>query len=126
MADSIEADRIVHIFGKVSVRVGENPIILVEKIDFIDEKKSETNEKQTINTKPETMGNVKKVYLRFDLTNKKLVDEVGQILSGYPGESPAFVQYNNKLYNLNVEVEASMALVAELSGVVGENNVKVI
>ena len=59
-------------------------------------------------------------------TMQFIVDEVGQILAGYPGDSPAFVQYNNKLYNLNVEVEPSMALLAELSGIVGENTVKVI
>ena len=128
-ADSLSSDRIVHIFGKLSVRVGEKPIILIEKIEYMDEKDKTNNSATQTNIQYKenlTEQQIKKVYLKFDLTNKKLVSEIGEIMACYPGESPAFVQFNNKLYSLNVCVEPSNALVAELSGIIGIENIKVI
>ena len=125
-----EADRIVHIVGKVSVRVGENPIILIENIDYLDENHAETETKVDVKTafvqesKPE-QEKIKKVYLQFDITNQSLVNTLNDIFSGYPGKSPVFVQYNKKLYPLGFNVEPSNALVAEISRIVGQDNIKI-
>ena len=75
--------------------------------------------------KPE-QEKIKKVYLQFDITNQALVGTLGEIIAGYPGKSPVLVQYNKKLYPLGFFVEPSNALVAEISRVVGANNIKII
>lgn len=129
--DTLSADRIVHISGKISVRVGEKPIILVEKLDYLDEKKSENTEapkKANVFGEEKKQEEVRKknIYLQFDITNDALVKEIDSILSGYPGDSKISVQYNRKLYPLDITAEPSNSLVAELSLVIGENNIKII
>ena len=125
---SLEADRIVHINGKVSIRVGEKPIILIESISYLDEQKTESPIKtQTIvGAQVEEQAPVKKVYLQFDITNQTLVNTLHEIISGYPGNSPVLVQYNKKLYPLGCFVEPSNALVAEISRVIGQGNIKIL
>jgi DNA polymerase-3 subunit alpha len=129
---TLEADRIVHINGKVSIRVGEKPIILIESISYLDEKKTE-NSTQNQETKTALMSEpepqeekVKKVYLQFDITNQVLVNTLNEIVSGYEGKSPVLVQYNKKLYPLGCYVEPSNALVSEISRVIGASNIKII
>ena len=128
---TLEADRIVHINGKISIRVGEKPIILIENISYLDEQSAETEVKQE--TKPVfaqenkvEQVKIKKVYLQFDITNQLLVNTLNEIISGYPGRSPVLVQYNKKLYPLGLSVEPSNALVAEISRIIGQDNIKII
>ncbi len=130
-AESLQTDRIVHINGKLSVRVGERPIILIENISYLDEKTAKpapkTSEKQVFVDAPKPeQEKIKKVYLQFDITNQALVGTLGEIIAGYPGKSPVLVQFNKKLYPLGFFVEPSNALVAEISRVVGANNIKII
>ena len=128
---TLESDRIVHILGKVSIRVGEKPIILIENISYLDEKQTQTEQKQE--TKPvfvqeskQEEQRIKKVYFQFDITNQTLVSTLNEIISSYPGKSPTFVQYNKKLYPLGLNVEPSNALVAEISRIIGPDNIKII
>ena len=123
------SDRIVHITGRLSIRVGDKPIILVEGLEYLDEKKAEDlkqpQEKAVFGeTKKEEP--TKKVYLKFDITNASLVSTLGDILSCYQGLCPVFVQYNKKLYNLGFSVEPTNSLVAEISSIIGEANIKII
>ena len=64
--------------------------------------------------------------MQFDIENQHLKDQVFEILSGYPGDTETFVQFNRKLYSLGALVSISPALKSELAMVVGENNIKVI
>ena len=128
---TLESDRIVQITGKISIRVGEKPIILIENIKYLDEKSAEPIEqKQDAKTafvqevKPE-QEKLKKVYLQFDITNQNLVETLNDIVSSYPGKSPVFVQYNRKLYPLGFNVEPTNAMVAEISRVIGQDNIKI-
>ncbi len=130
-AETLTADRIVHIKGRVSIRVGDKPIIIVESLDYLDEKKHLDNTKQSENKavfgeskKVEEV--IQKVYLRFDVNNKQLVSEVGDILSCYSGKCPVFVQHDKKLYNLGVSVAPSSTLEAEIASVIGEGNIKIL
>lgn len=126
---TLETDRIVHINGKISVRVGEKPIILIEGISYLDEKAKPA---ETISAKPEFMAEkqeqikTKKVYLQFDITNQTIVNTLSEIMSAYIGDSPVLVQFNKKLYPLGLTVEPSNALVAEVSSIIGANNIKVL
>lgn len=129
-AESLQADRIVHINGKVSVRVGEKPIILIENISYLDEKTAVQTAKPDLKTafvqETKQEEKVKKVYLQFDITNQVLVNTLNEIVSGYPGKSPVLVQFNKKIYPLGYFVEPSNALVAEISRIIGRDNIKII
>ena len=131
-ADSLENDRIVHVLGKISVRVGEKPIILIENMDFLDARPTEENVLKPEKAEKEVFGEnskqvkPKKIYLKFDLKNKDMVSDVSAILLSYPGESPVQVQFNGKLYDLGVSAEPSTSLEAELYTVLGGENVKII
>ena len=127
---SLDADRIVHINGKVSIRVGEKPIILIESISYLDEHKNETatvEQKSTFvaDEKP-AQEQIKKVYMQFDITNQNLVNTLSEIISGYAGKSPVLVQYNKKLYPMGCYVEPTNAFVAEISSIIGQGNIKII
>lgn len=129
LASELETDRIVHINGKVSIRVGDKPIIICEKFEFLDTKQEEPVVKQT---EKEVFGEeqvaevIRKVYLKFDLGNKNKIDDVSSILSSYPGNSCVFVQHGGKLYDLKTLVDPCRALEAELASVIGSENIKII
>ncbi len=129
MTSELENDRIVHINGKVSVRVGDKPIIIIEKCEFLDRKHEEPIVEIT---KKEIFGEekkaevIRKVYLKFDLSSKEKIDEVSSILSSYPGTSAVFVQHGGKLYDLKTMVDPSKTLEAELAVVIGSENIKII
>ena len=128
-AESLTEDRIVHITGRVSIRVGDKPIILVENLEYLDEKKAEEIQKpqeKAVFGESKPVEKVKNVYLKFDITDAKLVETLGEILSCYQGASPVFVQYNKKLYNLGFSVEPTTSLIAEVSSIIGDANIKII
>ncbi len=129
-AEILETDRIVHINGKISIRVGEKPSILIEKLDFLDEKPAEqlknNDSLKVFGEEKKREEKVSKVYMQFNINDKELVSVVCEILSNYPGKSPVFVQYDKKLFNLKASIEPSNALIAELSAIIGENNIKII
>jgi DNA polymerase III alpha subunit len=130
-AETLAEDRIAHINGKISIRVGEKPIILIESIDFLDEaevaekKEEEKKFAQPVQTQP-VIEKPKTVYLQFNIRDRALVATLQEIFLGYPGKSPVKVQFDRKLYPMNVTVEATNSLKAEVSSVIGEDNIKII
>lgn len=132
ISETLNVDRIVHINGRVSIRVGEKPIILVESIDYLDEKKpvdkQENANKDKVfgETKHEETIKVPKVYLRFNIKNDSLFSNIDDVLSGYIGNSPVFAQFEGKLYDLKRKVDASTSLKAEISSIIGEENIKIL
>ena len=129
LAEELDVDKIVHITGKVSIRVGDRPIIIVSTLDFLDnsQKEDETPKKK----QPQVFGEeakkeeVKKIYMRFDLKNQSLVDQVSEVLGFYEGNSPVIVQHNGKLYDIHIFSEPSNTLIAEIGAIIGIDNIKV-
>ncbi len=120
LKDEIEVDRICKIIGKVNVRSGENPVIILEKLDDFDSFKQKNNiQKQEEKPKVEP-----KLYLRFDVTNENLRNEVYNILENYIGATKILVRCSktNNLYQLPKTVNVSKALLYELYNSIGENN----
>lgn len=113
-------DNFVLIKGKVSIREGEKPIVLVEEL--LPWKLEDNVEKQT--EKPKT----KKVYLKFSLEDKSLLYKVNEILVNYKGQCPVFVQCStqNKLFGLKYKVDASNSLVNELCSVLDFDCIKIV
>ena len=130
IAETLENDKIVHINGKISIRVGDRPIIIATNIEFLDDRDKQKNVAPT-KKQPQIFGEdakkeePKKIYLRLDLRNKDVVDDICEILYCYEGNSPVFVQHQNKLYDMQIFSDASNSLVAELSALIGPENIKI-
>ena len=126
----LEQDRIVHINGRLSIRVGEKPIILIEKIDYLDKKAdlTKTNaseQSQVFGMEKQVEEKIPKVYLKFDLNNQELVATIGEVIECYQGKSPVMVQHEKKLYNLGFKANPTNSFVAEISEIIGAENIKI-
>ena len=55
-----------------------------------------------------------------------VISNIDDVLSGYIGNSPVFAQFEGKLYDLKRKVDASTSLKAEISSIIGEENIKIL
>lgn len=120
--DLLTTDQIVTIEGKLSLRVGEPPIIIAEKLRFWDTLSASQD------VKPMQIGEEKpkqRLYLKYDIEDSKTNKEILDILSMAAGDTDVFVQSNGQLYNMNISVNPTMTMVSELKYVLGENSVKI-
>jgi len=129
--NKLAEDVMVQVSGRVSIRDGENPIIISDKIIFVDDEKKQSTEVQQ--KKKLTFGldeqpKVKeiKMYLRFDLADENLKKSVRELLDIYPGNTKILVQHEKKLYTFGASIDPCKALISELSVLIGENNIKVL
>lgn len=129
LRDELYEDVIVEVFGRLSIRSGERPIIIMEKMNFVEHENNQedvkTEKKIVFNDIEETKKNVR-LYMQFNIENEILKNKVFEILSAYPGDADSFVQFNKKLYSMGAAVNPSSALVNELKYVLGNENVKVL
>ena len=129
----LDVDRIAHIKGRLSIRVGDKPIILIEKIDYLDKKANNSNLQDSSNGQSQVFGDAKEkeekvpnVYMKFDITDNELVSTISEIVSCYQGKCPVFVQHEKKLYPLGVKANPSNSFVAEISEIIGSDSIKII
>ena len=128
--DEIEVDRILTIEGKVSLRVGENPIIIAEKLSFWDDK-SITQETTAVEPQSNpvinetTEAKPTKLFLRYNKDNERLNGMILDILSVIKGNMDCIVQSDGKLYNMGLKVGINPAIMSELEYVLGKENIKV-
>ena len=106
-------DGLVTIRGKVSIREGKSPVIIIESMQSWE---------RVENSQPISE---KKVYLRFDTQNSNLSYQVKEIASNYPGISPIVIKCTSSgnVFSFNVKVDINNYLVNELIGLLGESNV---
>ena len=106
--------------GKVSLREGENPSILLDDIAFWDEEERNDTKSQQEQVK------VKTLYLKFDTTNENLQKAILSTLMDHRGVSPVIVKCSktNKAYKLPVTVTYNNLLEYELLVNVPEDCIK--
>ncbi len=127
--DNLLEDVIVTVDGRLSLREGERPIIILDKIEFLDSNREEEDVQSTgkiIFNDTSLQEKPKNLYVQFDINDESIKKNVFEILGGYPGKTQTFVQFNKKLYSLNHNVQECQALLSELGNLLGENNVKLI
>lgn len=112
--DLLVEDAMVTVKGKISIREGKSPIVVVDCV--IPWKKAEVEQKEE-----------KKVYLRFDTKNIDVYNQVKKIASSYPGECPIVIRClsTKQVFSFNAKVECNNYLVNELVGLLGEDNIVV-
>ena len=106
-------DSLVTIHGKLSIRSGEKPVVLVDNItQWVLDTNTEEKKIQTL-------------YLKYDVSNIAIHDDIYKTLSNYPGESPVVVvDLNNKPFKLNLRVNASSFLINELHAFLQDEFIK--
>ena len=69
---------------------------------------------------------VKKICLYFDITDKALYSDLAEILSAYPGADEAYIRslHDGKLYPLGAFVRIEEPMLAELTGLLGKDRIK--
>ena len=112
----LNEDNMVTIIGKLNIRDGEKPTVIVEEI--IPWK---SNKLVQDDIKAE------KLYLKFDLNDIKLYNSVINILSSYPGNSEVIVKCSatGNVFKMNRKVKPTHHLLVELLGVLPESDVVV-
>ena len=116
----LKEDQFVKIEGKLSLREGQNPIIIAEKISFA----TSEQEKPIVEELPKEQ----KLYLKFDVNDKNTYSKVEEILSSYPGTSQIVIkdELTSSVFMLkNRNVKINDGLINELIGELGEKNVVV-
>ena len=111
----LKEDIFVEIKGKLSLREGQNPIIVVDKINQVEKE-------ERAEVKPE----IQKLCLRFDTSNSHTYKAVESILCSYPGLAQVFIRdlkTGTAFIMKNRSVKITDALINELIGVLGEENV---
>ncbi len=105
-------DEIIYINGKLSIRVGKEPIIMLERMSLM---KNDVKEEQKTD---------KTLYLKYNMQDK-ISDKVNLILNIYQGEYLVVVRNtaDNKAYKLPKKVNCNNHLINELIGLLGEENV---
>ena len=111
--NKIEQDNIVEIKGKLQIRDGREPSIMVEHIEPILEQKVEKVEQ--VNDKKSCLG------LKFEGDFDE--EELYEILSAYPGDITVFVKSNGKAFKCPITVRNCKGLVTELSSILPEENI---
>ena len=113
-------DSLVSVKGKLSVRDGEAPVVLVDAINPLMGESKQTTLETT--QKPKTL------YLKYDVTNQTLHDNIYNVLSNFAGTIPVIIkcEVTGKSYKLNVFVDGSDSLLEELHAFVKDEYIKLL
>ena len=124
LKNMLEVDQIAVFSGKVSIRVGDSPIIILDNVQSVEETKQEQN-----NQKVEVMEDKPKVlWLKLDCSNKELMQKVMDILDAYTGETECRLRctQKNQTYMYRHGVLANNLLLYELQTVLPESDIKLV
>ena len=112
----INIDSLVTIHGKLSLRSGEKPCVMVDKVTpwVLNKNTQEVNEKS-----------IPTLYLKYDISNIALHDDIYKTLETYPGFSPVVaVDLNGKAFKLNLKINANSFLLSELHAYIPDEYIK--
>lgn len=111
--DLIEEDKMVTVRGRVSIREGKSPVVVVDTIIPWE------------NKMVELVSTDKKVYLRFDTKNIDVYSTVKRIAATYPGNSSVIVKCSStgQAFGFSAKVDPNNYLLNEFIGLLGEENV---
>lgn len=115
--DKLKEDALVTIVGKVSIPDGREPSILPDKISFWD---TNTNAEPEVIVEEAPKQKEKKLYLKFDTTNKELENKIKNILSSYLGNEQVVVkcEKTGKVLSYPFKISVNNYLLNELAGII--------
>lgn len=109
-------DNLVKIHGKLSIRAtGEKPSVLVDNL----------TKWETVEEEIKTPEKPKTLYLKYDLENPKLHNDVIGTLRVYPGDTPVIlVNLNNESFSAGLSVNSSSFVLNELHAYIADEFIK--
>ena len=120
LRDKLVVDNLITIKGKINLREGEKPAVIIDDLELWKDEKDSTKLHEE---KPK-----QKLYLKFSLLDEDLKLKVFNILASYPGKIDVIVKCDsqNKAFMLPYKVDASVAMQNELFGLLADNCIKLI
>lgn len=119
--NKIEQDNIVELKGKLQIRDGREPSIMVEHVEPLAEKTESPTASET------TEDAVKKQCLGIKIPDEIEVDsvlgELEEILSAYPGDITVFIKNKGKAFKCDITVRECKGLITELTSIVDEKDI---
>lgn len=115
--DNLVEDNLVTIVGKISIRDNEAPVVICESIiPWINDAEEQ-----------EQNSDIQKLYLQFNLLDKKLLDKVFNLLNEYIGQDCVIAKCTsqNQVFKITQTVTINNYLINALNGLLGEKNVVV-
>lgn len=113
--DLVVAENTVKIFGKLQLKEGRAPSVMIERMFPFEENASSASE--------ENKAAVKRKYLGIKLTGDESVDEICEILAAYPGDAEVVLKTpEGKIFKASEKVRECNGIKIELSSVLDENN----
>ena len=109
--DYFTPDKPLVVFGRVSIRDEEQPQIICERIDFI-----------------ENYSFLKNLYLKVDSINDKKLFKASSLINANEGNSAVYIYCNDTkklLKSEKLSCQVTNELVATLKNILGENNVAI-
>ncbi len=112
--DVLKADNLVTVKGKLSIRSGEAPIVIVDSISVWEKEEQKAEETH-------------KLYLMYDLFNNEINKKIVSVLSCYPGKLEVVVKNSGdgKPYKLGICVENNKQMLDELHAYISDEYIKV-
>ena len=106
--------------GKISIREGESPIVLLDKF----EEWTAHEELQVAELAP--VEKPKNLYLKFDTTNKELYNAIVDILDSHIGDSNVYIKCSklNSAFKLSITIQYDNLLEYELLALLPPENIK--
>ena len=141
MRDFLEADRVITVSGKISIDAEKAPVIIAERVEEFSIEEPTTRARETERSIPrQDMGTApvapsapkaksdaeKKLWLNVSDLEDEDIEELMETLTFYEGETPVYFVKNGKKMMCSQKVNPGRALMAELSGFLSEDFVKLI
>ena len=111
-ASVVEVDNVVSINGKLQIREGHEPSIIIESISPLVS--TETTQKVSAE---------KKQYLLINSDKLDNLDELLEILSGYPGDVMVYIRRAGQTYKVADKIRNCRGLVSELESILSEEDI---
>ena len=121
LKDNLIEDSMVTVKGKLSLRDGELPSVLVDNIvPWVTENQEEGE--VVHEEKPKTL------YLKYDLTDEMLHNQIVEVLKSYTGTISVVVKSSadNKAYKLGVYVEENAFMLNELKAYIPQEFIRLV
>ena len=117
--NDINLDGLVTIKGKLSIRDGERPTVLIDTVENWLNKKQDVKVEEE---KPKTL------YLKYNLQDVALHENIYRLLSEYRGNTPVIAKCSTleKSYKLNVYVDPKPSLLDQLHAYIEDQFIKLI
>jgi len=116
----LEEDTMATFVGKISLREGESPIVILENVEIWNQNEN----KKAVDEKEQK---VPTLYLKYNVEDKNLNEKIFKILDKYKGNSKVIVRCasTEQIYKINKLVQINSRLTMELQAYIADEFIKI-